>query len=252
MSALSSITAVILAGGLGTRLRPLVSDRPKVVAEVQRQPFITYLLEQLAGAGLREVMLCTGFQADLIEKEIGDTYKSLKLLYSRESEPLGTGGALRLAVEHCPSDTILAMNGDSFVNADLAAYYAWFLENDLEASLILVKVADTRRFGKVTVREDGLILGFEEKDSSPGPGWINAGVYIFKRRVLLCIPLGRPFSLERDLFPRLAGRNIYGYQVEGDFIDIGTPESYVEADKFFQKFDISQTAPRSGKERESH
>ncbi len=252
MPALSSITAMILAGGLGTRLRPLVSDRPKVVAEVQRRPFLTLLLEQLAGAGMREVVLCTGFQADLIEKELGDRYKSLELIYSREAEPLGTGGALRLALEHCPSDPILAMNGDSFINADLAAYYSWFWENDLEASLLLVGMADTHRFGKVKVREDGLVLGFEEKEGSSGPGWINAGVYIFKRHVLLPIPLGRPFSLERDLFPRLADRNIYGYQVEGDFIDIGTPESYVEADKFFQKFDISPTEQRWKKERESH
>jgi NDP-sugar pyrophosphorylase family protein len=230
---LEAVTGVILAGGEGTRLRAVVSDRPKVLAPVHGRPFLFYLVDQLAQAGVREVVLCTGYQAEMIEAELGERYKSLSLRYSREDEPLGTGGALRLALPHCSSDPILAMNGDSFMDADLAAFWSWFSEKGLDAALLLTEVGDTRRYGRVKVGEDGLILGFEEKNAASGPGWINAGIYILKKSVLSFIALGRPYSLEQDLFPRLAGKNLYGYPAAGRFIDIGTPESYRAAEKFF-------------------
>src|SRR4030042_2491599 len=209
MPGLEAVTGVILAGGEGTRLKAVVPDRPKVLAPVRGRPFITYLLEQLAKAGLKEVVLCTGYQAEMIEAELGERYKSLNLRYSREDEPLGTGGALRLALPHCSSDPILAMNGDSFLDADLVAFWSWFSEKGLDAALLLTEGAGTRRYGRVQVREDGLILGFEEKGGASGPGWINAGIYLLRKHVLAAIPLGRPYSLESELFPPLAGKNLY-------------------------------------------
>jgi NDP-sugar pyrophosphorylase family protein len=131
------------------------------------------------------------------------------------------------------------MNGDSYINADLEAYYSWFLAINADAAMMLARVADTARFGNVIFREDGLILGFEEKDGNSGHGWINAGVYLFKRQVLLSLPLLAPSSLELDLFPLLAGKSLYAYSVAGDFIDIGTPESYLEANRLFQRFNQS-------------
>ncbi|MEW6387402.1 MAG: nucleotidyltransferase family protein [Thermodesulfobacteriota bacterium] len=235
MPGLEVVTGVILAGGAGTRLKAVVSDRPKVLAPVGGRPFLAYLLDQLARAGIKEVVLCTGYQAEMIEAALGDRYQSLNLKYSREEKPLGTGGALRLALPHCASDPILAMNGDSFIDADLTAFWSWFAPRDRNAGLLLTKVRDTRRYGSVQVREDGLILGFAEKSAAFGPGWINAGVYILRKHVLSLIPLGKPYSLERELFPALAGKNLYGFPVTGKFIDIGTPESYLEAEKFFGK-----------------
>jgi NDP-sugar pyrophosphorylase family protein len=234
MHNLSDITAVILAGGLGTRLRSVVSNIPKVMAKISNRPFLTFLLEQLILAKAREVVLCTGFMTDKIQEILGDTYKSLKIVYSIESQPLGTGGALRLALPCFNSDPILVMNGDSFVNTDLTAYVEWFFTKEHQASLLLVNVPDTGRYGKVIVAEDGLLLGFKEKASNSGPGWINAGIYILKKSLVASIPADRSFSLEREFFPSLVGKGLYGFCSSGTFIDIGTPESYRRAENIFR------------------
>ena len=145
MQNLSDITPVILAGGLGTRLQSVVSGRPKVLANILGRPFMTFLLDQLVLTDVRDVVLCTGYMADEIHKQLGNTYKSLRLVYSREDVPLDTGGALRLALPHLNSDTVLVMNGDSFVNIDLTIYMDWFFKKNCQASLLLTNVSDTRR-----------------------------------------------------------------------------------------------------------
>jgi D-glycero-alpha-D-manno-heptose 1-phosphate guanylyltransferase len=234
MTGLESVMGVVLAGGLGSRLRPVVMDRPKVLAEVGGRPFLAYILDQLDHAGMREVVLCTGFLAEAIWKTFGDRYKSLTLRYSQETHPLGTGGALRQAMPHCLSDPILVLNGDSFVDSDLEAYLEWFYENGLAAAMLLTMVPNASRFGRVVVRQDGLIMSFEEKSGSPDAGLINAGVYILKKSMILSIPEGKSFSLERQLFPHLMGKSLYGYVTMGNFIDIGTPESYLAAQEFFK------------------
>jgi D-glycero-alpha-D-manno-heptose 1-phosphate guanylyltransferase len=233
------ITGVILLGGLGSRLRPVISDRPKALVEVRGRPFLTYILDQLNQTGMRQVVLATGYMGDKIQEVFGNNYKSLDLMHSREEEPMGTGGALRLALNHCPSEPIFAINGDSYIDADWHGYLRWFYERDRHASLLLARSTDSRRFGRVRVGEDGLILGFEEKGAHPGPGWINAGAYFFKRQIISAIPAGRFFSLERELFPKLVGGSFYGYRCDRDFIDIGTPESYYMAEKFFFEKELS-------------
>jgi NDP-sugar pyrophosphorylase family protein len=157
----------------------------------------------------------------------------LTLKYSEELQPLGTGGALRQALPLCFSDPILVLNGDSFIDADLGGFFEWFYENDLETAMLLTLVHDASRFGRVVVREDGLIMRFEEKSGHHDAGLINAGVYILKKDVILSIPAGKSFSLERQLFPRFMGKSLYGYLTMGRFIDIGTPESYLSAEEFF-------------------
>jgi D-glycero-alpha-D-manno-heptose 1-phosphate guanylyltransferase len=233
-SGLAFITGVVLAGGLGTRLRPVVKDVPKVLAEVGGRPFLTYILDQLDQAGMREVVLCTGYLAEVIGKTFGHRYKSLTVKYSNEMQPLGTGGALRQALPQCPSDPVMVLNGDSFIDADLSGYMAWFLENHLEAAMLLTMVPNASRFGRAVVRQDGLIMRFEEKSGCHDAGLINAGVYILKKNVILSIPAGKSFSLERQLFPQLMRKTLYGYITGGGFIDIGTPESYLSAEKFFK------------------
>lgn len=227
------MVAVVLAGGLGSRLRPVVMDRPKVLAEVGGRPFLAYILDQLDQAGMREVVLCTGYLAEAIWRTFGDRYKSLTLKYSQEMQPLGTGGALHQALPHCLSDPILVLNGDSFIDADLGGYLEWFYENDLEAAMLLTMVPDASRFGRVVVRQDGLIMSFEEKSGHHDAGLINAGIYILRKEIILFIPEGEFYSLEQQLFPQLMGRTLYGYSSMGRFIDIGTPESYVSAEDFF-------------------
>jgi len=232
---LSEITAVILAGGLGTRLRPVLSDRPKVLADVMGRPFLTYLFDQLAHAGAREVVLCTGYMAGSVREEMGESYRSLRIKHSMEDVPVGTGGAVRLALPLIKSDTFIVMNGDSYVNVDLKNFLAWFLRKNIVAALILRKMPDSSQYGRVVLTEDGCIESFEEKGKNTGPGWVNAGIYLLKRKLVETIPPGKVYSLEREFFPRLVGRNLYGYRCKGQFIDIGTPESYSQTDAFFSK-----------------
>ena len=230
---LSDITAVILAGGLGTRLRSVLSDRPKVLAEVLGRPFLTYLLDQLSSAGARKVILCTGYMGNMVQEVYGDTYKSLHLLYSQEDKPLDTGGALRLALPLIESDYVLVMNGDSYIHADLSSYVDWFFKKDQQASILLSRVLDTARYGMVILGKNEDIISFKEKGTIKGSGWINAGIYLMKASLLKSIPMGKAFSLEREFFPSLVGNGLLGYQCKGRFIDIGTPESYIRAEKFF-------------------
>lgn len=230
---MNTINVIILAGGMGTRLKPVVSDRPKVLAPVAGRPFLSILLDQIIRAGFKRVILCTGYMADQVEAEFGTRYKGLSIIYSKEDSPLGTGGALRHALPLISSELIMVMNGDSFIDIDPCAFLRWFTGKGCDAALVLTKMSDASHYGLVHVDPNGLIAKFYEKDVDGRPGWINAGVYLFKRSVVENISQGRPFSLERELFPSLAGRELYGYCSERKFIDIGLPESYAAAEGFF-------------------
>ena len=234
MVSLAETTAVILAGGRGSRLRPVLPDQPKVLAEFHGRPFLAYLLDQLVAAGVPKVVLCTGYRGEEIRTRLGDAYGPVPLTYSHEDKPLGTAGALRLALPRLDSDPVLVMNGDSLIDADLPDYLAWFLGRPGAAALLLARVEDTARFGRVEVAGDGRITNFKEK-GVPGPGWINAGVYLLKKAVLELITPQGFFSLEEDLLPTLVGRGLYGHGVAGKFIDIGTPESYAVAAEFLRR-----------------
>jgi len=229
----SHICTAILAGGLGARLRSVLPDSSKVLAVVSGRPFLTFLLDQLASAGIGRVVLCTGYKGKEVRRQLGDTYGSLRLTYSQEDAPLGTGGALRLALPHLSSDPVLVMNGDSYVNVKLNAFLEWFSEKDLTAALVLTRVPETNRYGRVILDKDSRIQSFEEKGGKANPGWINAGVYLFKKKSLESIPSGSSYSLEKGFFPGLIGKGLHGYRCEGEFLDIGTPESYSKAESFF-------------------
>jgi NDP-sugar pyrophosphorylase family protein len=231
---LNDITAAILAGGLGTRLRPAVADLPKSLAAVSGRPFLAYLLDQLDAAGIRNVVLCTGYKASSVADEFGTAYRGLKLVYSKETTPLGTGGALRHALERLVSDPVLVLNGDSYCSVDLPAFVAEHRRAAASASVALAEVADTSRYGRVTSDPRGAITGFVEKAACGGPGWINAGLYLLSQRFLQSLPLAgsdtaAPLSLEREVFPRWVGRGLVGHFSRTTFIDIGTPESYAQA-----------------------
>ena len=231
-AALAGGTAAILAGGMGTRLRQVVSDRPKPLADVDGRPFLFWQLEWLAAAGLRRVVLCTGFQGELVRQALGDRFQSLELAYSHEPAPLGTGGALRLALPLVEGTTLLALNGDSYCPAALSEFFAAHVASGLPASILLSRVDDVSRYGAVTVAEDGRLARFEEKGAAAGAGWINAGVYLFNTALLTEIPAGRSVSLEREMFPAWLARGLHGHQTNAPFLDIGTPESYARASEF--------------------
>jgi D-glycero-alpha-D-manno-heptose 1-phosphate guanylyltransferase len=232
---LASVDAAILAGGFGTRLRSVVSDRPKVLAEVAGRPFITFLLDQLVTAGVRSVVLCTGYMADLVESTLGETYGPLKLHYSRETTPLGTGGAVRAAMPHLRSATVLVLNGDSYCQSDLTAFYAKHVERNAKASILLTHVPDAGRYGSVSTDTAGLVTEFAEKRPNAGPGWINAGFYLIERDLLAGIPEGQAVSIERDVFPQWIGRGLNGVPIGQALLDIGTPESLAAATTFLKE-----------------
>lgn len=226
-------TVAILAGGLGTRLRTVVNDRPKVLADVGGRPFLSYWLETLAVQGFQEVVICAGYLADQVERCLGATFGPLQLHYSVETQPLGTGGALRLATPQFNTPQVMVLNGDSFCEVDLAGFWKAHLERRSPASLVLRYEEDTRRFGRVTMTSDGRLENFLEKSDVIRPGWINAGIYLLPTEWISRIPVNQAVSLERDLLPRWLPEGISGFPSAGRFIDIGTPESFARAGEFF-------------------
>jgi NDP-sugar pyrophosphorylase family protein len=235
MSRLSDVTAIILAGGFGTRLRTVVSDRPKVMAHVCGRPFLAHLLEQLRQARVRKVVVCTGYMAEQIEMAFGNAYGAMEIKYSREDRPLGTGGAIAAAAEGCDSDIVLAINGDSYCAADLDNFAADHFERDARASLLLTHVNNSGRFGRVNIAANGRITQFDEKSEEGEPGLINAGIYLIQRTWLEVLPRRRAVSIEREIFPMWIGHGLYGHATLAPFIDIGTPDSYAAAENFFRR-----------------
>ncbi|HHI79265.1 MAG TPA: hypothetical protein ENK02_04750 [Planctomycetes bacterium] len=225
--------AMILAGGFGTRLQPALQGLPKCLAPVAGRPFLSYLLDRLAEAGCKRVVLCTGYLASQVEQAFGDSYSGMTLQYSVEDGPLGTAGAARNALPLMEGEEFLLLNGDSFCPWEALPFLGNPLDTAL-ASLLLVEVDDVRRFGTVSLQEDGRILHFFEKGVKGGAGLINAGVYRIHRDLLLRVPRGENLSLENQVFPSLARAGRLTGQVQYlPFIDIGTPESYAQAESFF-------------------
>ncbi len=234
MPGLSTISAIILAGGFGTRLQPVVSDRPKSLAGINGRPFLAFLLDQLVTAQIGHVIFCIGYKGELVEKEFGNNYKNITLTYSKESNPLGTAGALALASEHLKSDIALVLNGDSFFHTNLNNYYQNHIEINAKASLLLKELNDLRRFGSVVLDKNNQIVRFEEKKQSIEKGLINSGIYLISKQLLEQIPKNKAISLEKEIFPSWIGKGVYGFIGSGDFIDIGTPKSYERATSFFK------------------
>jgi len=237
LKTLAAIPVAILAGGLGTRLRTSIGEHSKVIAEVNGRPFLAYLLDQIARFGFRDVVLCVGWQADAVEAALGARHGPLRLRYSREPAPLGTGGALRLALPLLDAPAAMVMNGDSYCDVDLAAAWAWHREKHAAATLVLVEVADTSRYGRVELGAGDAsdsICRFVEKQQGSTPGWINAGIYLLERSRIESIAADRALSFERDVLPGWVGSGLMGHRARARFIDIGTPQSYSAASRFFE------------------
>ena len=235
MSDLSNITAVILAGGFGTRLRGVVSDRPKVMAEISGRPFLSHLLDQLAIAGIDRVVVSTGYMATHIQEHIGLKHNGMLVDYSREGHPLGTGGALKLAVHMLDTKYCLVMNGDSYAEFDPVSLLTAHEKLGAKITLVVKAVVDSSPYGLVRMGEDNTIKSFTEKSGANEGGLINAGIYLINTTKLQEIPGDKPCSLEYDFFPRMTGKGLYGCEISGRFIDIGTPKSYVLAERFFRE-----------------
>ncbi len=227
--------AVILVGGKGTRLRSVVRDRPKPMADVAGRPFVEWLLLDLRLQGIRRVILSTGYRGSAIESYFGDGADwDMELVYSPEPRPLRTAGAIRHALKHVRSEAFFAMNGDSYCPVDLKAMVEVHSQQRARATMWLVPMPDCSRYGSVVVGSNGVVHQFREKLEGTGPGLVNAGVYLLDRDLVAAIPAGQQLSLERDFFPELVERGLYALIGDGPLTDIGTPESYREAQRLFR------------------
>lgn len=232
---LSNVTAAILAGGLGTRLASILPGQQKVVAKVKERPFLEYVLNQLNKAGSKNVVMCIGHLSDQVQEAFGDNYRNLSLKYSKERSPLGTAGAIRLALPLLKSEDILVTNGDSYLDFDLKKFWQFHLKKKSKVSILLTRVTNIERYGQVMLDKNNRITSFQEKSGKMGTGLINSGIYLFKKSLLLKIPKDKAVSFEKELFPSLVGKDFYGFEGKGKFIDIGTPKSYKKAEEFFSK-----------------
>jgi len=235
------VEAVIVAGGFGTRLLPLTTHRPKHLLEVGGVPFLEHQVSRLAKAGVEHVVLATSYRAELFEPVLGDGSRwGVRLEYVQEQEPLGTGGAIRnvaAALGDDPEGAVVVLNGDVLSGHDLAAQLADFETprdgRDVDVSLHLVEVEDARAFGCVPTDPAGRVTAFTEKSENPVTNQVNAGCYVFRRRVVDGIPAGRVVSVERETFPGLVtdGALVVGYVENAYWRDVGTPAALVEASR---------------------
>ncbi|ETB44178.1 GDP-mannose pyrophosphorylase, partial [Mycobacterium avium subsp. paratuberculosis 11-1786] len=221
---------VILVGGKGTRLRPLTLSAPKPMLPTAGLPFLTHLLSRIAAAGIEHVILSTSYQAAVFEAEFGDGSKlGLQIEYVTEERPLGTGGGIANVAGQLRHDTVMVFNGDVLSGADLGQMLDFHAAQQADVTLHLVRVSDPRAFGCVTT-EDGRVTAFLEKTQDPPTDQINAGCYVFARRVIDRIPRGREVSVEREVFPALLSDpdvKVCGYVDATYWRDMGTPEDFV-------------------------
>lgn len=230
--------AIILAGGFGTRLQAVVNDVPKPMAPINNEPFLNYVFDYLKHYNIEHVVLSTGYLSEKISQYYNNEYKGIKISYTKEVEPLGTGGGIRLALEKCLTNEVLVLNGDSFFDVNLNSYYKQHSSFKSDCSLALRKVDNVSRYGTIKLDDTSVIKAFKEKDGVEQPGLINGGVYILNRELFFNkTEANKAFSIEKDFFEkRINELTIFGFEYQGYFIDIGIPEDYKKAQDDFKGF----------------
>lgn len=221
--------AVVLAGGLGTRLRQAVPDLPKPMAPVAGKPFLSYQLEWLRRQGIRRAVLSVGYRHEVISENFGAAYGDLAIEYSIEEAPLGTGGGTLAALDHVSSPDVLLLNGDTFFSVDFQALWEAHVGHRADVTMALRRLADTGRYGPVDLDRDGRVTRFRERGNG-GPGLINGGIYMISVETLRDHAPAPPFSLEKDFLEKHVQRlQVVGVPFDAFFIDIGTPEDFDRA-----------------------
>ena len=218
--------AIILAGGEGKRLRPVINDIPKPMAPVKDKPFLEYLILQLKKQNIKDIIFSTGYKGSIIKSyfQNGDNWE-INIEYSEEDKPLGTGGALRKAGELVGDERFIVMNGDSFFDIEFKQLISFHEDKQAVATIGLAYVETVERYGHVEIGNDGEITKFLEKGNSVSAGHVNSGIYILNSELINKIPLGQ-VSLETEVLPNLINRGLFGMKFKSFFIDIGKPEEY--------------------------
>lgn len=222
-----SSKAIILAGGLGTRLREVLSDVPKPLAPVNGIPYLAYMVNMLYRKGIHDIVIAAGYKAEQFDTFIADQQDALpglKLALVVEPEPLGTGGAVRYCYEQHPAKHYYIFNGDSYCDFRFSKLRDTAFERG--AAMVVAQVNDISRYGEVAVTASGRITSFYEKQPMQRSGWINAGIYSIPASVIAAMPTNQSFSLEQEVLPLLVKSGLYAVKAIGPFIDIGIPEDY--------------------------
>ena len=227
------IDVVILCGGLGKRLRNVVSDRPKALAKVNNRPFLDLLVTHLASYGFKRFILCTGYMGGKIKSYFKNSSISSEILYSQEKKPLGTGGALKKAEPLVKSKIFLAINGDSFCPIDFGKFINFHLAKRSLVSVASTKMKQSKNIGKIAFDRNKRIIKFSEKSASRNTKYSNVGIYLMKKHIFSLMDARKNFSLEYDFFPSIIGHGLYAYTTKENLIDIGTPKEYRRAQKLF-------------------
>lgn len=222
---------VVLAGGMGTRLRSVVAELPKCLAPVAGRPFLAWLLDDLRGAGFDHIILSLGYRHEAVEDWVATLPGRDSITFVVEKEPLGTGGGVRLALEQAREERVFVLNGDTYFGVDFRAMQSSHQQSGAKATLALKPMRDFDRYGEVLCEEDGSVTAFREKQPCAA-GLINGGIYLLRRDALRAMP--ERFSLEKDYFEPLAAAGaLAGFRSDGYFIDIGIPEDYARAQRDF-------------------
>ncbi len=231
-------TAIILAGGMGTRLKTIISDLPKPMAPIMNVPFLTYQLNYLKHFGIKKVIFSVGYLSEKIIAHYNQSFENISIEYSIEKNPLGTGGGIRMAMSNLNEDLVLILNGDSFFDLDLEQFYNLHLEQKSDFSLALRYVNNSERYGNIEFNSSNQITSFIEKNQLNQSGYINAGVYILSKKLYLQNTKSNiNFSIEKDFFEKQLNQLIIkGFEFKDYFIDIGIPEDYLKAQDDFKEF----------------
>ena len=217
---------IVLAGGLGTRLRSEIGDYPKPLALINDRPFLSYLLDYLIAQSVSKVVLSVGYKWEMIRDKYGYNYNGLEILYAIEEKPLGTGGGIRLAMEQLSTDHFFVLNGDTYFDISLTDLASFYLDHRADCALALKELHNVDRYGCVSVNSEHRITGFEEK-AFREKTIINGGIYCLNKAVLHDFPIGQNFSFETDFLEKKTGeKRICGKIYTDYFIDIGIPEDY--------------------------
>ncbi len=233
---LNTIDVVVLAGGLGTRISPVLKDTPKILAPIGDRPYLDFLLAWLESFGAKRMIFGLGHLAGAVSDYLNDNPpENIEIVTIIEKEPLGTGGAIANVSSAITSKTVLIMNGDSFVDADLCEFLSHHQRGNSDASILCTQIEDAGRYGAVTLNDESQVIGFQEKSDTAAPGMINAGIYLFDADTITAISASGP-SLENDYFQKLPAGHLSAMAGDFAFLDIGTPEDLARAPEVLGKF----------------
>ncbi len=230
------LTCLVLAAGLGSRLKSIEPNVPKPMVKVGGKPFLEYLIEELKRFGIKDIILCVAYKSKIIEDYFKNgENRGVKIRYSKRNRPSGTAGEIINAKNLINSDPFLVINGDSYCETDITKAVKFHESRKAMATVVVTKIADVARYGNVILGPKNSISKFEEKGRAKKEGYINGGVYVFSRKILKIIRDYECSSLEYELFPILINRGIFAFKASGIFVDIGTPQSLKRARKNFRK-----------------